>query len=454
MRLLPPADFGLFAMVVVFTGFAMALADFGLASALVQLQNAGRSHEDTAFVTTLVTGLLLTGLFYGLAGPLAAFYDAEPLVAVTRLFAPVFVLQSFSAVPMALMQRSQAFGRMATADLLGVVVGGAVGVLAASRGLGVTSLVLMQLGIVSVTAVAALSLGSWRPGIRFSGGALRELVAFGGGVTGFRLLNYWARQADNLLIGRFMGTAALGFYSRAYSLILMPMSQIAPVVSRVMFPVLSSLRNDRVAIRRTYTRVVSVLAMVSFPLTLGMLVTADTLVPALFGDPWARAIPIIRILAVAATIQVILNPAGWLYMSQGRTDRMFQWGVLASTCLIAAIVVGVLLGTPEWVATCYVVANALLAYPALRWSGDLVGLAPITVLRAIRLPLAVALTMAGIVWALGVAVREVLPVGWLFGGQVVVGAGIYVGTMLGARPEPVRDVLTAMRSLREPARPE
>jgi O-antigen/teichoic acid export membrane protein len=451
MRLLLPEDFGLLAMVVVFTGFATAMSDMGLSAALVQRENLGLAHRDTAFWVTLGLGASLTLLFVLGAPAVGAFYGSGELVRITRALAPIFVLTTIGNVPLALLQREYRFRRMAAADFAGTLFGALVGVILALEGYGVWALVLMQLSSALVTSCVALVLAAWWPGFHLQRAAFSDLFAFGGGLTGSRLLNYWARQLDNLLIGRFMSAATLGLYSRAYALMLLPLSHLMPAISRVLFPVLSSIQADRHRVKGAYIRLVRLLGLIVFPVMLGLAATADNFVLVVFGQQWTEVVPLVQILAPVGVVQILISPGGLIYTSQGRTDRMFQWGVVASTTLMVAIVIGVWLGSAEAVAWSYLVANVLLLYPAVKVPGDLIGMSPGSLFVGAMGPLAIAVGMALTVWAAGAY--------WMAGwsstaallSQVLLGIVLYVAPVLGLRLDVVNDLRDLIRRRGEAA---
>jgi len=318
-------------------------------------------------------------------------------------------------------------------------------VILALEGYGVWALVLMQLSSALVTSCVALVLAGWRPEFHLQRAAFSDLFAFGGGLTGFRLLNYWARQLDSLLIGKFMSAATLGLYSRAYALMLLPLSHLMPTISRVLFPVLSSIQADHDRVRRAYIRLVRLLGLIVFPAMLGLAATADNFVLVVFGQQWTEVVPLVQILAPVGVVQVLIGPGGLIYKSQGRTDRMFQWGVVASTTLMVAIVIGVWLGSAEAVAWSYLAANVLLLYPAVKVPGDLIGMSPWSLFLAAMGPLAIAAGMALTVWAAGAY--------WMAGwsstaallSQVLLGIVLYVAPVLGLRLDVVNDLRDLIR---------
>ncbi|MCX6895427.1 MAG: lipopolysaccharide biosynthesis protein, partial [Verrucomicrobia bacterium] len=244
-RLLTPDDYGLMAMVMVFTGFAGMLADAGFNSALIQKQDLAEEHIHTVFWVTVGIGIFLAGVTWLIAPWLAVFFHSPVLTPIFRVIAVNFIFSGLSNVPSALLNKRMQFRTLAKMDTAAVFLGGAVGVIMAVCGMGVWSLVAQTVGGALLSLSFRYWLSRWRPRWIFCPAALREMIGFSGHLYAFTFMNYWARNADNLVIGKFFGSAALGVYSRAYGLMLLPITQIHSVVYQVMFPALSGIQDDK-----------------------------------------------------------------------------------------------------------------------------------------------------------------------------------------------------------------
>lgn len=401
MRLLLPEDYGLVGMAMVFIGFAALFKEFGLSSALVQREEITDLQTSSVFWLNVTVGCGLAVLFYALAPLVASFYGESELESITQVLAVTYVVGAVSTVPQALLQREMAFDRLAKIQIPSVIVAGLLAIGMAFSGWGVWSLVAESLLLTGVGSLLVWWYVSWRPELVFSLTAIRDLISYGAGLTGFKFVNYWARKGDDLLIGRFIGSAELGIYTRAYSLMLLPITQIISMVSRVMFSALSTIQDDEERVRRAYLRVMRLLSFIIFPMMLGLYVVAESFVVTLFGQKWIEVTAIIQILCFVGLIQSLLNPTGWIYTSQGRTDWMFWWGVGAGGTMIAAIVVGVWIGTIEAVAWAYLVANVVLLLPGIKIPGMLISLRVRDVLEAVAGNFLCAAIMMGAVWAVG-----------------------------------------------------
>lgn len=415
-----PDDFGLIGMVLIFSGFARLFAEFGFGSALVQRSVITDLHTSSIFWINLLVGGVLAGVFFLLAPEIAAFYDAPQLRVIGQAVAATFVIAAFGTVPRAILQRNMAFDRLARIEVSASVISGSVALLLAILGYGVWSLVVQSVTAAAVTSALALALANFRPRRVYSRAAVRELLGFSANLFAFNFVNYWSRNADNLLVAKMIGASGLGIYARAYSFMLLPITQVLAVIGRVVFPALASVQKDTARARRMYLRVLRIVTVVTAPMMAGMLVVAEVLVIALLGDKWLAVVPVLQILCIVGILQTLTNPVGWIYQSQGRTDLLFRWGVGSSVVIVTAVFVGASMGSVEAVAWAYLIANVVLFYPCIAIPARLIGMATKDVGGAVGGILACAVLMAIIVWASGL----VLPTGWSSGLTLAVQTGL------------------------------
>ena len=372
-RLLEPDDFGLVAMVVVFTNFAAILNDIGLPAALVQSKEITEEQKSSSFWVNLLEGLLITLVLAALSPLIAGFYSKSQLIPIVIVLSSTFFISSFGMIQSGLLARDMDFKKLALIETTAAFAAGAVAVAMAFAGFGVWSLVFQQVVASLVTAILLFFLCGWKPGLTCRWRPIKQLFRFGINLTGFNVINYFSRNLDNLLIGRFLGSISLGFYSLAYRVFLLPLQTISGVVGRVMFPALSSMQEERERVREVYIRATRLIALVTFPMSVGLLVVAPQFIRVVFGDKWARAILVIQVLALVGLVQSIATTLGWIFQSQGRTDIMFRWGLFATTVAVTAFIIG-LRWDIEGVAVAYAIASLLLVYPAFFLAFRLIGL--------------------------------------------------------------------------------
>jgi PST family polysaccharide transporter len=426
VRLLTPGDFGQVGMILVFAGFAQLFSELGLGAAVVQRRELRPEHLDSVFWANIVAGAALTMLFASLAGPIAAFYELPSLRPLTLVISLNFVIGSFRVVQYSLLQRAMAFRKLALVETTAMLLSGGLAVGLALAGFGIWSLVAQLLLLSFSTAVLLWAVGDWRPSFSFRFRALRELFAFSINLLGFCLFDYGVTRASYLLIGKFIGAPALGIYSRADQLMLMPVTQVAGVIARVMFPALSAIQDQRERVKQIYLRAIRTISLLTFPLMLGLLVSARPFVLVVMGEQWAEVVPLLQVFCLAGMTMSVGSTVGWIYTSQGRTEIMMRWGLFAGVVRIIAITIGLRWGITgvavAWVASGYLI----LWYPSWSIAGRLINLRFTEMVRTLAGNFFCALGMAAAVFFLGLALPPSWPLGLLLGVQVTAGAVIYI----------------------------
>jgi PST family polysaccharide transporter len=280
------------------------------------------------------------------------------------------------------------------------------------------------------------TISDWRPRWIFSRAALNDLLQFSGNLLGFMTINYWARQVDDLLVGKYMGPSALGIYGRAYSTMMLPLKEISNVLGRVLFPAMSRIRHDKVQSKQLYLRCLGFIAFLSFPIMGLLFATADNLIVTLYGQKWQPVAPVLRIFCLVGAFQSLGTTVGWIYQSQGRTDWMFRWGLGASALMIGSIVLGVWLGSIEAVAACYAIMTVgVLSVPQFAIPGRLIDMTALDVGKAIWRVAVCALLMTAASWAIGTLTLVALAPALKLVLQLVIGALLYLGLVRWFAPD-------------------
>ncbi|MFU8806953.1 MAG: oligosaccharide flippase family protein, partial [Bradymonadaceae bacterium] len=202
-----------------------------------------------------------------------------------------------------------------------------------------------------------------RPG-RFS--EIRSMLAYGGNLTGFSVVNYFARNLDDVLIGRFHGAGPLGLYQKAYEILMVPIKQINNPVSAVAIPALSRLVDQPERYRKAYLRILEKVLLLTMPLAALLIATADWVVLLALGPQWTESAQIFAVLGILVFIQPLGNSTGWLFITQDRTREMLRWGVLGSTLSIISFLVGLPWGVIG-VAAAYAISGLVVRTPILLW---------------------------------------------------------------------------------------
>ncbi len=443
-RLLTPTDFGLVAMALVVTGFVIAFSDLGLGAALVQRHAIDERDRSTVFWIGLGAGVLLTAVGIALSGPLAYFYGEPAVQGLMAALSLSFVVTALGATQRALLTREMDFRRLELSTIAGVYMGGAIGVVCAVAGWGPWALVAQQLTIAVVSTAVVWLVSPWRPRFVYSNASLRSLGGYGGNVLGTRLTYYAQESALPLIIGRALGSAALGVFTIAYTIALVPLTRLAIPVGEVLFPAFSQLQHDRERITEFWLRALRILAAISMPAMAGLIVVAPDLIPTLLGEQWDEAVPVVQILAWVGLLQALAAWNGSILMGLGKANTLFRATLVFLVLYVLAFLVGVqwgIVGT----AIAYAAASTVLEAVYLWLTTQALAISFFRPLRALAGVGQAALGMAVAAVALRAALVEadVAPVLRLV---VVIGSGIVIYVALCAWRAP--EVLAELRSLR------
>ncbi len=445
-RILVPWDFGLIGMVLVFGNLATVLVDNGFGSALIQRPSIEERHLRSVFGLTLGSGAAIALGLVAAAPALADFYGEPRVRGLIVIIAASYLTTSAGIVWDALAYRQLRFRVLALVDICATLGGGAVGVTCALAGMGARSLATQLFAYSFIRLMLLAATAQWRPRLQVDFTSVRELARFSLGLLGFNVLNFGARNADNLLVGRFLGSSPLGFYSRAYSLMLLPLSTITGVLSRVMFPSFSRI-DDAARVKRVYLQSLSVVALFAAPLTLGLLASAAEFVPAVMGQRWLPMVPLLQILSVVGLVQTFQTTVGWIYNSRGRTDLQLRWGLAACPLIVLGFGVGIHFGTARAVAISYLVTTVvILGYPSFAIPGRLIDLKVVDVVRSVSPPIVCAVVMAAFVGLSRMIVLLRFGVTAAFAVEVLVGVVVYGACVIAFRLTAVKVLLERLPS--------
>ena len=330
-RLLIPEDYGLIGMATVVVGFVEYFKDLGLSAATIQRQQINHQQVSTLFWINLAIGCLVAVTVALLAPAIATFYQEPRLKAVTCALAINFIFGGLTVQHQALLRRQMQFSSLAKIEIIAMAVGVVAAIITASLGWGYWALVVMLMATSMTNAIGVWIACSWRPGLPKRNCGVGSMLAYGGNLTGFGLVNYFSRNLDNILIGRVWGSGQLGLYAQAYKLLLLPIQQINNPINSVALPTLASLQTEPQKYSRYYYKAILLITTLGMPIVAFMFATADQLILLILGKQWLGAVPIFKYLMPAAFVGTFNVAAGWVYQSLGRTDRQFRIGIFMAT---------------------------------------------------------------------------------------------------------------------------
>lgn len=374
-RMLSPGAFGLYAMVTPLVSLAMLFQDFGLASAIITARTVDDGQLRALFRINVGISLALTLLLAASAPLVASFFDEPEVAAVAAATSIQILLAGLAASHLALLSRRLRFHRLAAVEIASTVVGFGAALLVANMTNGPWALVAQTTVAALVLTVGAWLATGWLPFGKADFRGANALLRFGGGLTVFNLANYLSRNADNILIGWANGPVQLGYYDRAYKLLLLPIMQINAPISKLMVPVLSKLVDEPARFRSAYLRSVRIMLVVTAPGLLTLALTADTFIPLLLGARWSGTVPIFKWLGLAGGFQILSSTFGWLFISTSRTRDLAKLGAAGAVISLSSFLVGLQWGAVG-VAAAYALSGFALRLPLSLWM--LGGRGPVT----------------------------------------------------------------------------
>lgn len=359
-RLLAPGDFGLLALAEVILNLAQVLFDQGFTDAIVQRHVLEQAHLDTAFWINLVIGLLLAVLSVLFASMIASLYKQPLLKPIIRWISISIVLRTFSSVQQAILKRKLRFKYLAIGALLSWTIGGTTGVILAFMNFGVWSLVTMHIVKQATESIILWVVSDWRPGLSISKRHLKELFSFGINILGVRLAQFLNRRVGDLLIGYFLGTVVLGYFSIAFRIFSLANQLLVDSVNAITLPLFSRLQKDCQRLQQTYYMVVQFVTFYAFPAFVGIAVIAPGLMTIVFGTKWIASIPILQILAFLGILYSITYFNGTIIVSVGKPNWRLLLGVIHVVLTLAGFLIAVQFGIVA-VTVSYVLIRFLIA---------------------------------------------------------------------------------------------
>lgn len=358
VRLLSRGDIGVANMALIFASLAFLLADVGLSTALIQRRTITDDDCSTVFWSNAALGLILTAAGIALAPTISDIYGRGEVAPLFAALSFTFLFTALGATQGALLIRNMQFRSLELRTIVGTSVATAVAIVVAVLGFGPWAIIAQALTNSGVSTLLLWRSSSWRPRLVYSVASLRSLLGFGSFIFAGGLVSYVERNADSFLVGRVLGSSALGAYSVVYNVMLVPMTKLANPLKDVFLPALSASR-DSGNVGSIWLRLTSVVGLICLPAMLGLLVVAPDFVTVVLTRKYESAIPVLRVLTLVGILQPLAAQTTTLLQSLGDARTVFRFGVLTSLLSVAGFAAGLRWGILG-VASGYAIANVLV----------------------------------------------------------------------------------------------
>jgi PST family polysaccharide transporter len=342
--------------------FVLLFQDLGLGQATIQRETL--THQDVNFLFWInaAVSVALAVILILIAPIMGAFYGEPKVASLTAAMSLQILVYGVSAQHNAVLVRRMEFSTLAVISAAGGVAGLAVSMITALYSRSYWAIFAGTMATTLVVSSATCYCSGWRPSTPRVSDRAGPLLNFGAGLTGFNLLNFFGRNLDGVLIGRYWGVTELGYYDRANKLLLLPLNQVMNPLSRIMIPVLSRTVSNPEQYRSAYLKTLSLVLFVVLPGIAFATATADLIIPLVLGAQWSASAKIFQALGCAGLLQAANNPTGWLFISQGRSGDMMRWGVVSTSTIILAFLIGLPYGA-SGVAFTYAIGEYLRTLP-------------------------------------------------------------------------------------------
>lgn len=351
-RLLSPSEYGQVAMITVFITFFQLMTEAGLGPAIVQQRNFQQKDYANLFNISLIFSFVFAILF-GLFGfVIALFYGNAIYIKFAWLLSIVVFFSGVQIVPNAVLLKNKQFKSINIINLCVTTICGLFGIFFAVSGLGVYTLIYNSILSAIFTSFFIYKKSEVKLIRTFDLDPMKKIWNFSRNQFGFNFINYFSRNSDSLLIGKFFNSDALGNYNKSYQLLMYPVTIFGGIVTPVLQPVLAKYQDNPKIITEFYFQLVKILATLTVPFSVFLMFSSKQIILLMFGDQWSEAVRPFSILSATVWIQVISSTAGAIFQSRNKSKELLVTGILSSIILVTSILIGVILGTIESVAIC------------------------------------------------------------------------------------------------------
>ena len=328
-RYLSADQFGLVAIVMVVIGFSQLFMDMGISNAIIHKQNITDIQLSSLYWLNIFSGFILTVSIFFIAPYVAEFYNEIEIIPLLQLLSLSFLINAVGNQYRVLLRKKLKFNHLAKVEVFANSGAFLCAIYLAIQGYGAYSLVWSTLVNVTLSNIFLLYIGIkfHKPKIVYNHQEIKSFLTFGLYQMGQNSIIYFNNQFDVILIGKILGTEALGIYSLIKQLVMRPSQVINPVITGVAFPIMAKVQNDTYKLKSIYLKIINYLSSINFPIYILMVVLASSLVPLILGKQWIDAIELFQILSIYALFRSTTSPAGALLLARGRADIGFWWSI-------------------------------------------------------------------------------------------------------------------------------
>lgn len=344
-RILAPSDFGIIALTTVVMSFFDIIATAGLGPAIIQSNKLEKDEYADVFTWSIVIAIFCFLLFNLVVVSVSDYYHEERLIIILRLLSLQLLFTSLNIFPYSLMLKDKQFKELSILSSSNTLFFGMISLLMAYSNMGIFSLLALPIGNSIMSFVVCCLIKRDDIGIVFfpRPRPIMDLMHFSVYQLSFNLINFFSRNLDKLLLGRYMGMANLGYYEKSYRLMTLPISTLTNVFAPTIQPILASYQDDKSIIRETYNSFSRYLLSLGAIITPFFVFSAHEIILIIFGPQWNDAVPVFQILAVSVIFQLVDSLSGGILQSSNNVKYLFVSGLICAIINITFLLLGLLI---------------------------------------------------------------------------------------------------------------
>jgi teichuronic acid exporter len=403
-RLLAPREFGLIGMITVFIAISESFINSGFSSALIRKKDCTNTDYSTVFYFNLVTGILFFIILYLSAPAISGFFNEPELKAILQVMGLILIIDSLTIIQRTILTKRINFKLQARISVIASIGSGIIAITMALNGFGVWSLVAQRIVKQCINSLFLWIWNKWKPLFVFSIKSFKELFGFGSKLLISGLIDTIYKNVYYLIIGKFFSAQELGFYTKASEFKNLPSQNLNSIISRVTYPVLSTLQDDIPRLKNNYQRLIRSVMFITFILMMGMAAVAEPMIYTLIGTKWEPAIIYLQMLCFVGMMYPLNALNLNMLQVQGRSDLFLKLEIIKKIIAIPTILIGIFFGIKMMIVG--MIVNALIAYYLNSyWSGVKIGYSLKQQVNDILPSFILALTMGVVVYLL----EKILP---------------------------------------------
>lgn len=343
-RLLTPEDFGLIGMLSIFITVSQVFIESGMNSGLIQKKNRNKEDYSTVFVFNFFVSASLYLVLFVSSPYIASFYEMPMLEILTKILGLTLLINAFGIVQRTLLEIELNFKKLARINVIAILVGGGIAVLAAYLNFGVWALVIYTLSVSFITTVGLWVLGIWKLSIAFSKESFNRLFGYGSKILIAVIYGKLVREAYNLVIGKTYSTTDLGYYTQARKITDLISSVIADILKKVSFPLLASIQDDKVRLASAFKRIIRMTAFISFPIMISIAILAEPIILFILSEKWISIVPLVQIFSLSNVIIPISVINMNILNAIGRSDLFLKIDLIKFPMIVITFLITIPIG--------------------------------------------------------------------------------------------------------------